>query len=1014
MIYRISKTLHKNFNVFEKNKALPRAYSIPYSDKKKLIAASLSEERYGSDMVECLNGEWDFRLYKSISLLPDLLNTAKTRFGKIKVPADWQREGFLPPVYLNCPYEFTTPEPDIPKDMPVGVYRRLIEINDAAKTYIISFLGVANNLALYVNGNFAGSSEGSHNTAEFNISSLLKEGENEMVIVSFKWCNGTFLECQDMFRENGIFRDVLLYKYDKAYINDFSVNAEKTAEGFALGLSVFPAGEYEGCEIEVELKDKKGKTVCRANAEAEKKTDFFFDDLKVSEWNPELPVTYDLYITISGPDGSMTLRNVTGFKSVEIDKNVFLFNGAPIKMKGVNHHDSNLYKGYVMSPEDLEKDVKLMKKLNVNAVRTSHYPPDPYFLTLCDVYGLYVVDEADIETHGAADLMGDFHYISKQAKWASHYVDRVRRMYFRDRNHPSVTMWSLGNEAGGYKCQDACYKFLKETGTKIPVHYESVVHTRRFHYDVISEMYTSTENIELMMKGRRKRGINGAKERICREYSDYPFFLCEYAHAMGVGPGNLEEYWDLFYEWDNSMGGCIWEWADHTVYHPQPDKKYKYLYTYGGDHGEKRHDGHFCVDGLMYADRTLHTGAKEMKTVYRPLRASLAGEKLYCFENTNRFRSSNYIDVKWELNENGVKVDEGKVKQDIAPMQAQCIKIKHKDINDEKDWHINFIYTDKDTGDELAVEQLTLNDVPYEYDIEIGQKIACESENGVVTVRFENGECVFSGVTGELTSYVVNGRQLLASPAAESTGFMPNLSRAFIDNDACNRERWEKGGLDKLKKNLREFNVSLDDGEVFVDSVYTLRANRKDLYEFAVCYNISSLGAIEVYASLQVLSEDAETDIPRFGMTIELDRSFENAEYYGRGEAENMPDFKAQSPVGIYSAKVADMREKYVYPQESGMHCDSKWLVLSDNNGSTLSFYSDDSFNFSLKHFTQSLLNKASHEEDLRDMGITLLTLDAVTRGIGSSSCGPDTREEYRLNALEDYEMSFTVIPKIK
>jgi len=597
-----------------------------------------------------------------------------------------------------------------------------------------------------------------------------------------------------------------------------------------------------------------------------------------------------------------------------------------------------------------------------------------------------------------------------QTKWASHYVDRVRRMYYRDRNHPSITMWSLGNEAGGYKCQDACYKFLKETGTKIPVHYESVVHTKRFHYDVISEMYTSTENMELMMQGKRKRGINGAKEKICKEYSDYPFFLCEYAHAMGVGPGNMEEYWDLIYEWDNAMGGCVWEWADHTVYHPQPDKKYKYLYTYGGDHGEKRHDGHFCVDGLMYADRSLHTGAKEMSIVYRPLRASFAGEKLYCFENTNRFRSSKYIDINWTLTENGVKVDEGKVKTDIAPMQAQCVRIKHRDITDEKDWHINFFYTDKDTGAQIAEEQITLNDVPYEYDIEIGQKIAAESENGVVTVKFENGECVFSGVTGELTSYVVNGKQLLA----KAEGFTPNLGRAYIDNDACNRERWEKGGLNRLKKALKSFNVSLDDGEVIIDSVFALKTGRKELYEVKIRYIISSLGAMEVSSKLEVSALEAETDIPRFGLMIELDRGFENVSYYGRGTAENMPDFKAQSPVGIYSDTVTNMREKYVYPQESGMHCDTKWIRLSDDDDNSLNVYSNESFNFSVRHFTQELLNKASHEEDLRDMGITLLSIDGVTRGIGSSSCGPDTREEYRLNALEGYSFSFTVIPEIK
>ncbi len=1008
MRYRIKKNLHNDFKVFELKKLAPRAYAVPYGCKKTLQRTPYGEERYASDLVQVLNGEWDFKLYDSVAALPDTLDSLKVRFGKMQVPGDWQRAGYLPPVYLNCPYEFQTMEPEIPDDMPVGVYRRVIEIADAEKVYILSFLGAANNLSVYVNGKFAGYSEGSHNTAEFDITSLLTAGANELLIVSFKWCNGTFLECQDMFRENGIFRDVLLYCYDKTFLWDFEVRTEKTAKGFSLAADVFVTGEAAGYTVKAQLVDKNGAVVCEAEAPAEAKTAFFFKDLNVAQWNPEVPTVYDLYLTLSGENKDLTVRSVTGFRTIEIDGSVFKFNGMPIKMKGVNHHDSTMLGGYVMTPADMEKDIQLMKELNVNAVRTSHYPPDPYFLTLCDICGLYVVDEADIETHGCHDMCGDFHRISHQMKWAKHYVDRVRRMYYRDRNHPSITMWSLGNEAGGYKCQDACYKFLKEQGTPIPVHYESVIHTKRMHYDVISEMYTSTEDIELMMQGKRKRSYDGApKEKLCREYSKYPFFLCEYAHAMGVGPGNLEEYWDLIYEWDTSMGGCIWEWADHTVYHPQPDKKYKYTYTYGGDHGEKRHDGHFCVDGLMYADRRLHTGAREMRIVYRPLRASQAGEKLYCFENTNRFRRSDYIAVKWVLTENGTPVDEGTLSVDLAPMQAECFPIPHRDITDEKDYHLNLYYTDKATGFEIAEEQLTLNDVPYEYDIEIGQKIAAASENGIVTVTFENGTAVFDGRSGALTSYTVNGKQLLAN----DKGFVPNLGRAFIDNDARNIERWKP--LNELKRTLKSMNVSLDDGEVKVDVVHTLKSGRKPLYDVSISYLISALGAIEVFAALEVTAVEAEVDIPRFGLMIEWDRAFENAEYYGRGAAENMPDFKAQAPVGVYSAKVADMREKYVYPQESGMHCDTKWLKLTGKDGAQIAFYADDTFNFSLRHFTQELLEKAAHEEDLRDMGITLLSIDGATRGIGSSSCGPDTREEYRLNALKGYSFSFTVIPKI-
>ena len=1006
MIYRIQKNLHNDFKIFELNKLAPRAYAIPYSSRDTLASTGYADERYSSDMVDVLNGEWDFKLYKSISDLPDRFDSLKTKFKTIRVPADWQREGFLPPVYLNCNYEFKTEEPGIPEDMPVGVYRRFLEIGDLTKTHILSFLGVSNNLSLYVNGTFVGYSEGSHNTAEFDLTPFLQEGKNELLLVSFKWCNGTFLECQDMFRDNGIFRDVLFYRYDGAFIRDFEALPRKEDKGYALDVNVWISGETTKAVLKAELRDKNGKTLKKAAVPAEGETSIRFEALKVKEWNPELPTVYELYLTLETPAHAHTVRTVTGFKTVEIKGPVFYFNGAPIKMKGVNHHDTTMLGGYVMTPADLEKDVRLMKELNCNAVRTSHYPPDPYFLTLCDVYGLYVIDEADIETHGCGE-MGDFSRISKQAKWASHYLDRVQRMYYRDRSHVSVTMWSLGNESGGYKCQDVCYKWLK-TVTPIPVHYESVIHTSRMHYDVISEMYTSTEDIERMMKGKRVRELDGRKW-VCKEYSKYPFYLCEYAHAMGVGPGNLAEYVDLFYKWDVSMGGCIWEWADHTVYHEDG----KYRYTYGGDHGEKEHDGNFCVDGLMYADRRLHTGAKEMKAAYRPLRANIEGEKRYRIENTNRFRDSSYIGVHWVLRENGIETDSGDLKLKIAPMEAKDVKIPHKDFDPAKDAHLNFIYTDLETGHEIAVEQLTLNDVPYEYDIEIGQKIGLERESDTLKVTTENGRVVFDMLTGEMTSYEVNGLELLTSEPVARRGLAANLYRALIDNDAANRDKWKAAGLNNLKSELEDVAAGLSGDGVYVSTHIVLKAGRKKAYTLFINYNITSLSAIEVTASF-VPHDGALVDVPRYGLTLALNRQFDYVKYYGRGTAENMPDFKLQSPVGIYADKVENMREKYVFPQESGMHCDAKWIELSDGRGAALKFFADESFNFSVKHFTQEALDAARHEEDLRDMNMTYLTLDAVTRGIGSSSCGPDTREEYRLTDRDGYEFSFTMIPEVQ
>lgn len=1007
MKYKIIKNIHNNFSVFEKNKLTPRAYAVAYSSFETLSGTCYKKERYSSDIVTVLSGEWNFRFYKSINDVPDRLDTAKTKFDTVEIPSDWQRTGYQEPVYLNCPYEIKTIAPEIPADMPVGIYRKTVNLEKLSAKHIISFLGVSNNLSLYVNGRFAGYSEGSHNTAEFDLTALLGEGANEIVVVMFKWCNGTFLECQDMFRENGIFRDVLLYNYPESYLYDFEAVTEKTDKGYNLTVKTL-LGDNKSCKVLARIYDKEKKLIAEKEATGEE--GILFTALDVQEWNAEIPVCYALYLTVIA-DGKeeMTVRHFIGFRTIEIINGIFLVNGKPIKVKGVNHHDTDLHKGYTMSLEDMERDIRLMKELNVNGVRTSHYPPDPYFITLCDINGLYVIDEADIETHGCGEMFDNIDQISHDLRWAKHYVDRVKRMYFRDRNHPSIIMWSLGNEAGGYKCHDRCYKFLKSTGTPIPVHYEGVVRNKRFHYDVISEMYTSTEEIEAMIKGRRIREYED-KKYLCREYSKYPFYLCEYAHAMGVGPGNLEEYWDLFYQWDNSMGGCIWEWADHAVYHGPDDKKYKYTYTYGGDHGEKQHDGHFCVDGLMYADRRLHTGAKCMKVVYRPVRAEYKGEGVFTFTNTNRFRNSSYIAARYEYQVNGITVASGEIALDIDAMKSIDVKLSGIDVTEGADCYINFIYTDKETGLEIAVEQLEIQQGDCEYDIEIGSRISAESENGILTVVYDNGKATFDGTTGELTSYVVNGKELLRLGSKEGTGINLNLYRALIDNDARMRDAWAEGGLNKLRKKLEEFWISVDDGEIAVEALYTMNSGRKAMYCWYIKYVISSLGAMEIQTSLKALSPDAVKDIPRFGITMELDRSFDTAEYFGRGTAENMPDFKAQSPIGIYSARVEDMYEPYVFPQENGMHCDTRWLKLSDGEN-TVAFFGDAPFNFSVHHQTQSAINKAEHQEDLKDMNTTYLTLDGYTRGIGSSSCGPDTREEYRLNADKLMEFSFTIIP---
>lgn len=1002
MKYDLYLNHHTDFGVLAIGNLPFRAYAIPFSSREKADKTTYVTERNGSDMVMNLSGEWDFKFFPSVRKMKNHIDTDKMSFDKISVPSTWQRTGYQPPVYLNCPYEFKTFEPLIPDEQPAAIYRKMFTVTELGKTRILSLLGVSSCADVYLNGHFIGYREGSHNTSEFDVTDRIQEGENELVIVVFKWCNGSFLEAQDMFRENGIFRDVLLYSYDNCYLYDYRIDTDKIEKGYDLSISATLSGDETNATVTALLLDGE-KTV--AEGELEKGT-IRFSDLTVREWNAEIPALYTLYLTVK-KDGKeiMCVRNDVGFKNIRIDGQHFLFNDKLIKIKGVNHHDSSIQNGYAMTRDELIRDVELMKSFNVNAVRTSHYPPDPFFLQLCDHYGLYCIDEADIETHGCGEMASDLGYISKQKKWISHYMDRVQRMYYRDRNHPCLLMWSLGNESAGYTCQDACYDFLKEQDHRIPIHYESVIHTDRVCYDVLSNMYNSTENLELIGKGTKKEG------KLTRFYKTKPYFYCEYAHAMGVGPGNLEEYWDLFYRYDNLMGGCIWEWCDHTVYHDGTDH-YKYKYTYGGDHGERQHDGNFCVDGLLYADRRPHTGALEMRNVYRPVRSRLKNGFTIAFTNTNRFRSAGYLTIRWDLTVNGVSAQTGAFSLDIPPEQTEEYTLPITAILDEdKDAAVLFSYYDGEMC--MAEDQILLNDVPYEYTVAIGDKVSVSRCGKEILVEFDCGSAVFNAATGFLTRFTANNKNLINDDKPSYPAFRPNFFRAFLDNDRNLQEGILRAGLKDLKPRLVSLLPVVDDGVVRITVIHDMMHNDKRCYTVETEYEITAAGVLDFHTAIIDYVSTAYTDLPRFGVLLEMPEGYENVTYYGLGPYENLPDFKAQSHMGIFTNTVSGLFEHYVFPQDNGNHGSVKMLRITDQTGSGFTFYADTAFSFSARHCTQENLNSARHDEEIHWIKPTVLSIDGFMRGTGTGICGPDTRKEYRLDLEKTLpSLTFTVVPE--
>lgn len=976
MRYQINQNNYHTFSIFELNKLPARSYFIPYPDRAAADQVSPKQKRYGSGKVICLNGEWDFKFYSRPAEVPYLLDTDFTKFDKIDVPSCWQFRGYDKPFYINIRYQFPFKPPVIPttekvgkvfswigvdqqlslryKDPGeeynfVGIYRRDIEIEDPSLNYVISFLGVASCMDLYLNGEFVGYSEGAHNTAEFDLSGKLVQGSNEIVVVVHRWCNGTYLEDQDMFRNNGIFRDVLLRISEPSDIWEIDARTEKTGSTYALTLS---ARTVKPATVKFTLEGNgisRTETVEMASGD----TSVRFTDLDVTEWNAEAPVLYNIYYETD----TCCVKEKIGFKTVEIKGDVFLVNGHKIKFHGVNHHDTSCTNGYTMTPDEIERDVKICKEFNIDTIRTSHYPPDPLLLELADELGVYIVDENDLETHGtfAHQVSGTYNTISHDPKWKAHYVDRISRLYNRDKIHSntSIVMWSLGNEAGGYHNTDAMYEYLK-LRSDLPVHYESAIHCKRIAYDVGSEMYPSVQKVHDVGEHRRKE----------KKLNDRPYFLCEYAHAMGVGPGNTEAYWEEIYKYDNLMGGCVWEMVDHAVLHKDGS------YTYGGDHGEWAHDGNFCVDGIFYPDRTPSTGAKIVRFIYRPVRVRHISGSTFEVFNTTAFSAGDRYQLTFTWNDGTVNV----ISAEAKPLSKATIAVPEPS---DVDGNLSVIVStlDRVTGRTVSEEQIVIRqNVPgAEGDYPLPEEC-----------RFHNGHFVLNLPDGE----VMRGN-------SEYT----LLYRAPTDNDT------DLEFHNMMKPFMKQEETVISSGPILNGyRVETELTNEKGKYTVIDSYEGTEDGIL-VTSTLHCIK--GEKIIPRFGKTFRLEEVFDAVEYTGR-TGESYCDMKDQFPIGTVKCTVADMTEPNIRPQESGNRCDCTEACVSDGKVKVVFKAVEKPFELGIKPYSDWALCRMKHREDEKRTG-TYVTIQAFQQGIGTGSCGPVVMPEYQYSAKNDYTLKFLI-----
>ncbi len=949
------------------------AYFIPFAKGQDPFAS-----REDSALVEMLNGEWQFKYYSSIIDLED--DFTKTELpDKIPVPSNWQLHGYDKAQYTNVLYPIPFDPPFVPDENPVGIYRREYKYTPDGMRKILTFEGVDSCIYLFINGRFAGYSQVSHHTSEFDITDFLKPGANEITAAVLKWCDGTYLEDQDKIRLSGIFRDVYVVSRPEKRLENYRIRTKLTDSG-----AVFEIALY-GADAEITLADmngdavasfsaRDGETVCRAIKQPRL-------------WSAETPYLYNLEIVTD----SEIIGEKVGFREICTDNGVIKLNGKPLKIRGVNRHDSYPDTGYYADEQKMRHDLELMKRHNINAVRTSHYPNAPRFYQLCDEYGFYVVDEADVESHGCVDVYNDLKWsgentyngialLAKDERFRTAILDRERLLVVRDINRPCVVFWSLGNESGWGENFRAGAERIKAVDDTRLVHYES---THRLDdtpddiLDVVSQMYPSTESMLDFLKNENEKR---------------PLLLCEYCHAMGNGPGDLEQYREVFYSNDRFAGGLVWEWCDHTVPLGRiEDGRIKY--GYGGDFGERHNDGNFCMDGLCYPDRTPHTGLLELKQVYRPVRVYRNGGGFIIKSFLAFADAGEILDGRYEMTCDGGVISEGKFSFNVEPLGETALDLP-LEIPRNKTSYIRFIFTAKEDekwcgrGYEVCFDQIKLN--KCEAAETAPAQGAPEIRETPIEVRVTaNGrEFCFSKRTGCLESIKKNGTELLEKPVKF------NFFRAPTDNDTM-RDDWYRAHLHDYDIKVYGVKAAIEGNSAKISVSQSFGWNMYQPFAAAeAVYSIDGEGRLRIECTAKT-SNKVEI-LPRFGIRLFLPECFDRVEYFGYGPHESYCDKHQSCWLGNFIADISEMHEDYIRPQENSSHFGCKHMTVS-SGAASIRFTAAKDFSFNASQYTQEELAEKRHNYELVKSGFSVLCVDSAMAGVGSASCGPALAEKYRI-----------------